>query len=96
MIITAAAQSSDPVELAGEISMKKGKVVVVGMVIMNIPVDLHYYRKEIDIRMSCSYGPGRYDVNYEEMAGLSLCLCEMDRTTGIWKVSLGPACQELY
>ena len=66
VIITAAAQSSDPVELAGEISMKKGKVVVVGMVTMNIPRDPHYYRKEIDIRMSCSYGPGRYDVNYEE------------------------------
>jgi polar amino acid transport system substrate-binding protein len=66
VIITAAAQSSDPVELAGEISMKKGKVVVVGMVTMNIPRDPHYYRKEIDIKMSCSYGPGRYDVNYEE------------------------------
>ena len=66
VIITAAAQSSDPIELAGEISMKKGKVVVVGMVTMNIPRDPHYYRKEIDIRMSCSYGPGRYDVDYEE------------------------------
>ena len=66
VIITAATQSSDPIELAGEISMKKGKVVVVGMVTMNVPRDPHYYRKEIDIRMSCSYGPGRYDVDYEE------------------------------
>jgi len=66
VIITAATQSNDPVELAGELAMKKGKVVVVGVVPMNVPRDPHYYRKEIDIRMSCSYGPGRYDVNYEE------------------------------
>ncbi len=66
VIITAATQSSDPIDLAGEISMKKGKVVVVGVVTMSIPRDPHYYRKEIDIRMSCSYGPGRYDVDYEE------------------------------
>lgn len=37
-----------------------------GVVPMNIPRDPFYYRKEIDIKMSCSYGPGRYDVNYEE------------------------------
>lgn len=66
VIITAATQSNDPVELAGELAMKKGKVVVVGVVPMNVPRDPHYYRKEIDIRMSCSYGPGRYDVGYEE------------------------------
>jgi len=66
VIITAATQSNDPIDLAGEICMKKGKVVVVGVVPMNVPRDPHYYRKEIDIKMSCSYGPGRYDVNYEE------------------------------
>jgi len=66
VIISAATQSNDPVELAGELAMKKGKVVVVGVVPMNVPRDPHYYRKEIDIKMSCSYGPGRYDVNYEE------------------------------
>ena len=66
IIITAATQSNDPIELAGELARKKGKVVVVGVVPMNIPRDPFYYRKEIDIKMSCSYGPGRYDVNYEE------------------------------
>ncbi len=66
VIITAATQSNDPIELAGDLCMKKGKVVVVGVVPMNIPRDPNYYRKEIDIKMSCSYGPGRYDVNYEE------------------------------
>lgn len=66
VILTAATPSNDPIELAGDISMKKGKVIVVGVVQMNIPRDPNYYRKEIDIKMSCSYGPGRYDVNYEE------------------------------
>ena len=66
VIITAAAPSNDPVELSAEILKKKGKVVVVGAVKMDIPRDPHFYRKELDLRMSCSYGPGRYDVNYEE------------------------------
>jgi polar amino acid transport system substrate-binding protein len=66
VIITAAAPSNDPVELSAEISKKKGKVIVVGAVKMDIPRDPHFYRKELDLRMSCSYGPGRYDVNYEE------------------------------
>ncbi len=66
VILTAATPSNDPIELAGDLCMKKGKVIVVGMVQMNIPRDPNYYRKEIDIKMSCSYGPGRYDVNYEE------------------------------
>ena len=66
VIITAAAPSNDPIELSAEITRKKGKVVVVGMVKMDIPRDPHFYRKELDLRMSCSYGPGRYDVNYED------------------------------
>jgi len=66
VIITAAADSNDPIELAGEIARKKGRVVVVGAVRMEVPRDPHYYRKELDIRMSCSYGPGRYDPSYEE------------------------------
>jgi len=66
VIITAAAPSNDPIELSAEIARKKGCVVVVGAVKMDIPRDPHFYRKELDLRMSCSYGPGRYDVNYEE------------------------------
>ena len=66
VIITAAAPSNDPIELSAEILKKKGKVVVVGSVKMDIPRDPHFYRKELDLRMSCSYGPGRYDVEYEE------------------------------
>src|SRR4030042_1384907 len=66
VIITAATQSNDPVELSAEISRKKCKIVIVGAVKMNIPRDPHFYKKELDLRMSCSYGPGRYDPNYEE------------------------------
>lgn len=66
IIITAAAPSNDPIELAAEIAAKKGKIVIVGAVKMDIPRDPHFYRKELELKMSCSYGPGRYDVNYEE------------------------------
>jgi predicted dehydrogenase/threonine dehydrogenase-like Zn-dependent dehydrogenase len=66
IIITAAAPSNDPIELSAEITRKKGRVIVVGSVKMDIPRDPHFYRKELELRMSCSYGPGRYDVNYEE------------------------------
>ncbi|WP_239021987.1 bi-domain-containing oxidoreductase [Pontimicrobium aquaticum] len=66
VIITAAAPSNDPIELSAEISRKKGKVIVVGAVKMDVPRDPHFYRKELELKLSCSYGPGRYDVNYEE------------------------------
>lgn len=67
VIITAAAPSNDPIELSAEITKKKGKVIVVGAVKMDIPRDPHFYRKELELKLSCSYGPGRYDVNYEEL-----------------------------
>ncbi len=66
VIITAAAPSNDPIELSAVISRKKGKVIVVGAVKMDIPRDPDFYRKELELKMSCSYGPGRYDNTYEE------------------------------
>ncbi len=66
IIITAATQSNDPIELAAEIARKKGRIIIVGAVKMDIPRDPHFYKKELDLRMSCSYGPGRYDPDYEE------------------------------
>src|SRR5215203_4498616 len=66
IIITAATSSNDPIELSAEIARRKGKIIVVGAVKMDVPRDPHFYRKELDLRMSCSYGPGRYDANYEE------------------------------
>lgn len=65
VIITAAAQGNGLVELAGEISRQKGRVVAVGMIGMNLPRE-SYYKKELDFRLSMSCGPGRYDAEYEE------------------------------
>ena len=65
VLITAATHSDEPVTVAAEISKKKGRVVATGLVGMNLPRD-QYYKKEVDFRLSCSYGPGRYDPVYEE------------------------------
>jgi len=65
VVITAATTSNQPVELAIQFARKRGTVVAVGAVGMNIPRS-PFYEKEISFRMSCSYGPGRYDPNYEE------------------------------
>jgi len=65
VVITAATSSNDPVELAIEMARKKSTVVVVGAVGMNIPRN-PFYQKELNLRISCSYGPGRYDADYEE------------------------------
>ncbi len=65
VIIAAATSSLDPVELAGALCRKKGKVVIVGDVPTGFSRE-NYYRKELELRMSCSYGPGRYDARYED------------------------------
>ncbi len=64
-LITAATKSNGPVELAGEVTRRKGQVVAVGAIGMQVPRDV-YYRKELEIKISMSYGPGRYDLSYEE------------------------------
>ena len=64
-LITAATKSNGPVEMAGEITRRRGQVVVVGAVGMTIPRDA-YYKKELELKISMSYGPGRYDPSYEE------------------------------
>ena len=66
VIITAASDSLDPINLAGAISRKKGTIVVVGDVPTGFDREPYFYKKELIIKMSCSYGPGRYDSNYEE------------------------------
>lgn len=65
VIIAAATRSTDPINLAGKIAREKGRVVIVG----DVPTGFDrepYYKKELELRMSCSYGPGRYDPSYEE------------------------------
>jgi len=64
-IVTAASSSSKPVEQAAEITREKGRVVVVGLTGMELPRE-PFYLKELDLRLSRSYGPGRYDKHYED------------------------------
>ncbi len=63
-LITAATESSEVVQSAMEYTRRKGRVVVVGDVGLNLQRN-PLYKKEIDFLISCSYGPGRYDTTYE-------------------------------
>lgn len=65
VLVTASTSSSAPVELAGEAVRKKGRVVLVGAVGMDVPRRPFYF-KEAELVVSCSYGPGRYDPDYED------------------------------
>ncbi len=65
ILITAATASDDPVQLAAQLARDRAKVVIVGDVGLAIP-RAPYYGKELDLRLSRSYGPGRYDGEYEE------------------------------
>jgi polar amino acid transport system substrate-binding protein len=65
VVITAATHSSAPVTLAGEVSRLKGRVVAVGAVGLDVPRDI-YFARELTLKVSMSYGPGRYDAQYEE------------------------------
>ena len=65
-LVTAASESSSPIQLAADLCRMKGRVAVVGQTAMNL--DRHsFYEKELELRMSMSYGPGRYDRRYEEL-----------------------------
>ena len=64
-LITAASKSEAVINLAMEATRAKGTVVIVGDVSLNIERAV-FYRKEINLLMSTSYGPGRYDRAYEE------------------------------
>ena len=65
VLVTAATKSDAPINLAMDLSRVKGVVVIVGDIGLNVQRPV-FYRKEIDLRMSTSYGPGRYDRSYEE------------------------------
>jgi predicted dehydrogenase/threonine dehydrogenase-like Zn-dependent dehydrogenase len=64
VLVCAATGSNDPVRLASSLARDRGKVVIVGDVGMDLP-RAPFYEKELDLRLSRSYGPGRYDLNYE-------------------------------
>lgn len=65
VLITAATKSNTPVELAARIARDRAKVVMVGVTGMDIPRN-DYYHKELTFIVSRSYGPGRYDPQFEE------------------------------
>jgi polar amino acid transport system substrate-binding protein len=65
VLITAATDSNQPVELAARISRLKGRVIVVGMTGLDIPRQ-PFFSRELKLIISMSYGPGRYDPEYEE------------------------------
>mgnify|MGYP001261230567 FL=1 len=64
VIITAASESNEPIEAATKIARNKAKIVVVGDIPLNISRNEFYY-KELELVVSKSYGPGRYDKQYE-------------------------------
>jgi predicted dehydrogenase len=65
VLVCAATRSTDPLELAARLARDRGRLVVVGDVPVEVPRAL-LYDKELDVRLSRSYGPGRYDRDYEE------------------------------
>lgn len=65
VIITASTKSSDPVMQAARMCRKRGRIVLVGVTGLALN-RADFYEKELSFQVSCSYGPGRYDADYEE------------------------------
>lgn len=65
VIITAATKSNEPVHQAAQICRKRGRIVLVGVVGLELS-RADFYEKELSFQVSCSYGPGRYDPEYED------------------------------
>jgi predicted dehydrogenase len=65
VIITASTKSHDVVSQSAKMCRKRGRIILVGVVGLNLVRD-DFYEKELSFQVSCSYGPGRYDSDYEE------------------------------
>ena len=65
VLICAGSKDNDSIELAGTLCRDRGQVIAIGAVGLEIPRKI-YYEKELSVMVSRSYGPGRYDANYEE------------------------------
>jgi len=65
VLIATDTKSNKPVEQAARMSRKKGRIVLVGVTGLALN-RADFYEKELTFQVSCSYGPGRYDPNYEE------------------------------
>jgi predicted dehydrogenase len=64
VVITASAKSNDIIAQAAQMSRKRGRIVLVGVIGLNIS-RADFFEKELSFQVSCSYGPGRYDEEYE-------------------------------
>lgn len=65
VLITASTQSNEPVHQAATMCRKRGRIVLVGVVGLQLS-RADFYEKELSFQVSCSYGPGRYDPEYEQ------------------------------
>lgn len=65
VIITASTSSNEVVAQAAKMSRKRGRIILVGVVGLNLS-RADFYEKELTFQVSCSYGPGRYDESYEQ------------------------------
>ena len=65
VLITASSRSHELIAQAARMCRKKGRIVLVGSVGLNLS-RADFYQKELSVQVSCSYGPGRYDETYEQ------------------------------
>jgi len=65
VLITASAKSQEIISNSAQMSRKRGRIILVGVIGLNIS-RAEFYEKELSFQVSCSYGPGRYDENYEQ------------------------------
>ncbi|NOT36004.1 MAG: Gfo/Idh/MocA family oxidoreductase [Saprospiraceae bacterium] len=65
VLITASSKSNELISQAAQMSRKRGKIVLIGVVGLDIQRS-DFYEKELSFQVSCSYGPGRYDDQYEK------------------------------
>ena len=66
VLLTASTKSNEPVHQAAQMCRKRGRIVLVGVVGLELS-RADFYEKELSFQVSCSYGPGRYDPAYEEL-----------------------------
>tara|TARA_Y100000746_G_C15458393_1_gene430287 strand:- start:199 stop:2331 length:2133 start_codon:yes stop_codon:yes gene_type:complete len=65
VLITAATNSNNPIDIASQVCRKRGRIILIGTSGLKINRE-YFYKKELTFKVSCSYGPGRYDQSYEE------------------------------
>ena len=65
VIVTASTSSDEPIQQAAKMCRKRGRIVLIGVAGLKLSRD-DFFKKELTFQVSASYGPGRYDPNYEE------------------------------